>query len=68
MPYLNRTLEWRTITLEWSDVAWIGALYFALRAWSGVYVYTAAFEARRKAFFQRPWLDRIARLGRPAKE
>ena len=68
VPYVNRVLEWRTITLEWSDVAWIGAFYFALRAWSGVYVYAAAFGVRRKGFFQRPWIDRIARLGRPAKE
>lgn len=67
VPYVNQALEWRTITLEWTDLAWIGALYFALRAWSGIYVFTAAFEARGKGYFQRPWLDRIARMGRSAK-
>lgn len=47
---------WQTIAFEWSDLAWVGAVYFALRAWSAAYVYTSAFEARRKGYFQRPWI------------
>lgn len=42
-----------------TDLAWIGAAYFAMRAWSAVYVYTGWFEARRKGFFQRAWIDKL---------
>lgn len=42
-----------------TDLAWIGAAYFALRAWSAVYVYTPAFAARRKGYFQRAWIDKL---------
>ena len=38
--------------LALTDIAWIGATYFALRTWSAVYVYTPAFAARRKGFFE----------------
>jgi len=65
VPVVNRHVGWRTITLEWSDIAWIGALYFALRAWSAAYVYLPAFEARgRKGYFTRPWIEKTVRLGR----
>lgn len=47
----------QAITFESSDLAWVGAVYFALRAWSGAYVHTAAFEARGKGYFQRPWIE-----------
>ena len=56
------------IELEWSDLAWIIGGYFALRAWSAVYVFTPAFEVRRKGFFQRTWIDWvIGLLGKPRK-
>lgn len=54
------------IELTWTDLAWLGAIYFALRAWSAVYVYTPAFERRRKGWFERPWIDRAARLWKPS--
>jgi hypothetical protein len=58
-------LERYAITFEWSDLAWVGAVYFALRAWSAVYVFTPAFDARRKGYFQRPWIDWLIRnIGR----
>ncbi|MEO8484806.1 MAG: hypothetical protein ABI585_00570 [Betaproteobacteria bacterium] len=50
------------INVTWTDLAWIGAFYFALRAWSVAYAFTPAFEVRRKGFFDRPWIDRAARL------
>lgn len=50
------------IDLTWTDVAWVGALVFALRAWSVAYAYTPAFDARRKGCFDRPWIDRVVRL------
>lgn len=50
------------VDLAWTDLAWIGALYFAARAWSVAYAYTPAFEARRKGYFVRPWIDRAVRL------
>ena len=63
--FANGHMAWRTVSLEWSDVAWIGALYFALRAWSAAYVYLPAFEARgRKGYFTRPWIEKTVRLGR----
>jgi hypothetical protein len=51
-------LDWRH-DLGLTDLAWIGAAYFALRAWSAVYVYTPAFAARRKGFFQRAWIEKL---------
>lgn len=58
------------IEVTWTDLAWIGALYFALRAWSAAYVFTPAFEVRRKGYFDRPWIDRVVRLWKkpPSKE
>jgi hypothetical protein len=58
------------IEVTWTDLAWIGALYFALRAWSAAYVFTPAFEVRRQGTFDRPWIDRAVRLGKksPAAE
>jgi hypothetical protein len=55
------------IEYQWSDLAWIVGGYFACRAWSAIYVFTPAFEARGKGFFQRPWLDRamVHILGKP---
>ena len=50
------------IEFEWSDLAWIVGGYFALRAWSAFYVFTPAFEVRRKGFFQRAWVDRVIGL------
>jgi hypothetical protein len=50
------------IDLAWTDLAWVGAIYFALRAWSVAYSTTPAFEARRKGYFDRPWIERAARL------
>jgi hypothetical protein len=47
------------VSFEWSDLAWVGAAYFALRAWSAAYACTPAFESRRKGYFQRPWIDWI---------
>ena len=52
---------WQAITFEWSDLAWVGAAYFALRAWSAAYVYTAPFEARGKGYFQRAWIEWLVR-------
>jgi len=54
------------IEFQWSDLAWIVGGYFACRTWSAIYVFTPAFEARGKGFFQRPWIDwLILRLGKP---
>ena len=54
------------IEFQWSDAAWIVGGYFACRTWSALYVFTPAFEARGKGFFQRPWIDWvILRLGKP---
>jgi len=61
--------DWEDITFEWTDLAGVGAVYFALRAWSAAYVYTPAFEVRRKGYFQRPWIDWLTRnLGRSPQE
>ena len=61
--------DWEDITFEWTDLAGVGAVYFALRAWSAAYVYTPAFEARRKGFFQRPWIEWLTNnLGRSPQE
>ena len=58
------------VDVGWTDLAWLGAIYFALRAWSAAYVFTPAFEMRRKGRFDRPWIERAARLGKrsPARE
>ncbi len=56
------------IEFQWSDLAWIVGGYFALRTWSAIYVFTPAFEARGKGYFQRPWIDWVIRLlGKPHK-
>jgi hypothetical protein len=57
-------VAWRPHDWEWSDLAWIGALYFALRAWSAAYAFTPPFEVRRKGFFVRPWIERLVRPAR----
>jgi hypothetical protein len=44
------------IDLRLSDVAWVVAAYFALRAVSAGYVHTAAFARRGKGLFDRPWI------------
>jgi hypothetical protein len=63
--FARSLLEEHAITFDWSDLAWVGAVYFALRAWSAVYVFTPAFEARRKGYFQRPWIEWLIRnMGR----
>lgn len=51
-------LSWKN-DLGLTDIAWIGAAYFVLRAWSAVYAFTPAFEARRKGFFQRAWIEKL---------
>lgn len=44
------------------------AAYFALRAASAGYVYTAAFARRGKGLFDRPWINWLVRnLGRSAR-
>jgi hypothetical protein len=55
------------IEYQWSDLAWIVGGYFACRAWSAIYVFTPAFEARGKGYFQRAWIDRamVHILGKP---
>jgi hypothetical protein len=63
-PAIARRLEWRPFAFEWSDLAWICAAYFALRAWSAAYVFTPSFEARRKGFFERPWIEALLKPSR----
>lgn len=58
-PQLRRFAGWGDRGLEWSDAAWVGAAYFAMRTWSAIYVFTPAFDKRRKGFFQRAWLDKL---------
>ncbi len=60
--------EWHDLEFEMSDLAWIGVVYFALRAWSAVYVYTPAFEVRRKGFFTRPWIEKLVRAGKSSPD
>ena len=60
-PHLANLFDWKTITFEWSDTAWIGAAYFVLRTWSGIYVFTPAFDMRRKGYFQRAWIEWLAK-------
>lgn len=52
------------VDVTWTDLAWVGALYFTARAWSVAYAFTPAFEIRRKGFFDRPWIERFVRLGK----
>ena len=53
------------IDLRLSDIAWVIAAYFALRAASAGYVHTAAFARRGKGLFDRPWINWLVRnLGR----
>ncbi|MEO8753780.1 MAG: hypothetical protein ABI624_13995 [Casimicrobiaceae bacterium] len=49
----------RSLDLQLTDIAWAGACYFALRAFSAAYVFTPGFEKRRKGFFQRAWIERL---------
>jgi hypothetical protein len=56
------------IDLRLSDVAWVVAAYFALRAVSACYVHTAAFARRGKGLFDRPWINWLVRnLGRSGR-
>jgi hypothetical protein len=56
------------IDLRLSDIAWVIAVYFALRAVSAGYVHTAAFARREKGLFDRPWINWLVRnLGRSAR-
>jgi hypothetical protein len=49
----------------WGQLAWVGALHFALRAWSGAFAHGAAFAASRRGLLDRPWIDRLLHhLGR----
>jgi hypothetical protein len=67
--FAGNLTQWEEITFEWTDLAFVGALYFVLRAWSAAYVYTPAFEQRRKGYFQRPWIEWLVRnLGRSPRE
>lgn len=66
--YAGRRLAGLGIELRLSDVAWVVAAYFALRAWSAAYVHTAAFARSGKGLFDRPginWL--VANLGRSGR-
>jgi len=66
--YAAATLARLGIYLRLSDVAWVVAAYFALRAASATYVHTAAFARRGKGLFDRPginWL--VANLGRSGR-
>jgi hypothetical protein len=56
------------IELRMSDVAWVVAAYFVLRAVSAGYVHTAAFERSGKGLFDRPWINwLVANLGRSGR-
>lgn len=67
--FAGKIRDGASITFEWSDLAWVGAVYFALRALSGAYLYTTAFETRRKGLFQRPWIEWLIRnLGQSPRE
>lgn len=49
----------------WGQLAWVGALHFALRAWSGAHAYGAAFAASRRGLLDQRWIDRLLHhLGR----
>jgi len=56
------------IDLRLSDIAWVIAAYFALRAVSAGYVHTAGFARRGKGLFDRPWINWLVRnLGRSGR-
>jgi hypothetical protein len=56
------------IDLRLSDVGWVIAAYFALRAFSAGYVQTAAFARRGNGLFDRPWINWLVKnLGRSAR-
>jgi hypothetical protein len=56
------------IDLRLSDIAWVVAAYFALRAVGAGYVYTAAFARRGKGLFDRPWINWLVKnLGRSGR-
>lgn len=63
-PAIARRLEWRSFSFEWSDLAWLCAAYFALRAWSAAYVFTPGFAARGKGFFERAWIEALVKPAR----
>jgi len=66
--YAASTLASLGIELRLSDVAWVVAAYFVLRAVSAGYVHTAAFARRGKGLFDRPWVNWLVRnLGRSGR-
>jgi hypothetical protein len=66
--YAAATLARLGIDLRLSDVAWVVAAYFALRAVSAAYVHTAAFARSGKGLFDRPWINwLVENLGRSGK-
>ncbi|MFO1323977.1 MAG: hypothetical protein U1F15_07910 [Burkholderiales bacterium] len=56
------------IDRPWSDLAWVGAAYFAMRTWSAAYVFTPAFAARGKGYFERPWIEWVIRHSGRSRE
>jgi hypothetical protein len=63
--YAGGALASLGIVLRLSDIAWVVAAYFVLRAVSAAYVHTAAFARRGKGFFDRPWINWLVKnLGR----
>lgn len=53
----------------WVQLAWVGALHFALRAWSGAHANGTAFAASRRGLLDRPWIDRLLHhLGRSPRQ
>jgi hypothetical protein len=66
--YAARTLANLGIALRLSDIGWVVAGYFALRAVSAGYVYTAAFARGGKGLFGRPWINWLVKnLGRSGR-
>lgn len=66
--YAARALAGLGIDLWLSDIAWVIAAYFALRAVSAGYVHTAAFARSGKGLFDRPWINwLVAHLGRSGR-
>jgi len=63
-PAIARRIEWRSFSFEWSDLAWLCAAYFVLRAWSAAYVFTPGFAARGKGFFERAWIEALVKPAR----
>lgn len=63
--YAAGALAYAGIELRLSDIAWVVAGYFGLRAVSAGYVHTAAFARRGKGLFDCPWINWLVRnLGR----